>query len=163
MKIIPLQSGRFTIIDDTDYDNVSRFKWTAHRLSGIWYAISTAYLGTVNSQPQLYTLLLHRLLMRPPQGMEVDHIDHNGLNNLRSNLRVCTTAQNQWNQRPRHGTSQYKGVHWQKQAKKWKAQIIVNNKYHYLGIFKNEIDAARAYNQATLEYRSGFPCYLNPV
>ena len=99
--------------------------------------------------------------MRPPDGMVVDHIDSDGLNNQRYNLRVCTNAQNVQNQRiMRGGTSRFKGVCWDMVNKKWRAKLGMNGKTFELGRFKVEADAASAYDDAAEKYFGEF-AYTN--
>lgn len=92
-------------------------------------------------------LRLHRLITGAEKGEVVDHIDGNPLNNLRSNLRVTSQANNTINSRPRKGTSsQYKGVCWYKAYSKWQCRINHEGKTYHLGYFDSEHDAARMYN-----------------
>jgi len=85
------------------------------------------------------------------------HIDHNGLNNRKSNLRICTNSQNLWNQRVRSkGGSKYKGVVWHRRDKKRIAQINPNKRHTHLGYFENEIEAAIAYDRKAVESGTGF-------
>jgi hypothetical protein len=100
-------------------------------------------------------LKLHRLLL--PDWAEIDHIDGDGLNNCRSNLRAATHSQNQGNTRKRLGTSsQFKGVCWSKCAGKWRAYIRSDGKLKFLGYFASEFEAAQAYNSAALEKWGSF-------
>ncbi len=103
---------------------------------------------------------MHRMIMGEPKGMFVDHIDGNSQNNRRSNLRICTPAQNLQNQRPKGGTSRYKGVYFHKKDNKWMAKIGFNGKNTYLGLFEDEILAARAYDKKAKELFGEF-AYLN--
>lgn len=84
----------------------------------------------------------------PPEDMEIDHIDHNPANNRIENLRLTTKAQNQWNQRVRTGSSQFKGVIWNKRDRRWQAQIKYAGVHQSLGYFTDETQAARAYDRA---------------
>jgi hypothetical protein len=87
--------------------------------------------------------------MRPPEGMEVDHQDGDGLNNRRSNLRICTHQNNSRNmRRHRDSASRFKGVSWWKTRQIWRAYIVVDNKQKGLGYYNNDTDAARAYDAA---------------
>lgn len=91
---------------------------------------------------------MHWHILKVPNGMFTDHKDGDGLNNQRSNLRVCTIQQNNRNQRPRKGcSSSYKGVCYHKQIKRWRAYIDVDRKRINLGCYGDELSAAKAYNQ----------------
>jgi hypothetical protein len=106
------------------------------------------------------SILMHREIMRPRPGMVVDHIDHNGVHNRQSNLRVCTSAENQRNRPGVGGSSQYKGVSYDKEHKKWEAGITLRGKRIHIGLFESEIEAARAYDRKALELFGEF-AYLN--
>ena len=99
--------------------------------------------------------------MNAPAGLVVDHIDGNGLNNRKSNLRVCTQAQNSLNSRPRrNSSSRYKGVSFYKRDKIWQAQIFYNFRTINIGRFDDEIEAALAYDRKAAELFGEF-AYLN--
>ena len=101
--------------------------------------------------------------MEAPDHLFVDHIDHNGLNNRRSNLRLCTTAQNARNVFSYKGsTSKYKGVCWYKEGRKWAAKIKLNNKAYHLGLFEDETEAAIAYDKKARELHGEFGCLNFP-
>lgn len=105
---------------------------------------------------------LSRLLAAPPSGMVVDHINGNPLDNRRSNLRVCTVKENNWNRKRRvGGTSLYKGV--SRAPNGWFANIWPHGKCRHLGRFKSEIDAARAYDEAAREEYGEFACLNFPA
>jgi hypothetical protein len=105
---------------------------------------------------------MHREIMNPPEGLVVDHIDHNGLNNRKSNLRICTRSQNQCNQYRFDGKSKYKGVAWFKRTRKWTAAVCLRGKRYRLGYFEREIDAAMAYDKAAKKYHREFACLNFP-
>jgi hypothetical protein len=101
--------------------------------------------------------------MNAPAHLVCDHIDHNGLNNTKRNLRLCTKQQNAINQRPRKdGSSKYKGVCWHKRNKKWQARIHHSGRYYHLGTFKSQRAAALAYDSAARKYHGDFACLNFP-
>lgn len=153
-KIIPLTQGQQAIVDDEDYERVSKYKWWTMkcRKSG-FYACRTFR----KSNNKRASILLHRFIMNPPEKMQVDHVDDNGLNCTRSNMRVCTNAENNRNKKLRpDNTSGYKGVTWDKRNKRWNASITVNGKHLYISQFTNPIDAAHAYDEAAKKYHGKF-------
>ena len=90
--------------------------------------------------------------MNAPAGMQIDHINGNGLDNRKVNLRLCNSSQNQRNARKRKsGTSRFKGVDWHKESKKWRARICVNRKRIHIGRYKSEFEAAQAYDKKAIE------------
>jgi hypothetical protein len=100
--------------------------------------------------------------MDAPEDLFVDHIDHNGLNNTRANLRLCSQAQNNCNKPSRYGASKFKGVCWNRARKKWVASIQHNGKRYDLGYFTDEIAAARAYDKKAAELHRQFACLNFP-
>lgn len=145
---IPLSDGSsYAIIDDEDCELVSRFKWNILKQSICSYATCAMYIGRINKKEIMTHMKMHRLIMRPPKGIEIDHINYNGLDNRRSNMRICTRLQNIVHTRKREGfTSIYKGV--SKARNRWRATIKTNGKKHHLGMFDNEMDAAKVYDDA---------------
>jgi len=129
-------------IDEADMPLISGHKWTCFPMGSTFYAVRGA--GGRN-------VYMHRLIMSVPRGLEVDHIDGNGLNNQRSNLRIATRSQNMANTGPRGGSSRFKGVSFHKRAAKWQAYITVENHRHYLGLHGDEVSAAQAYDIAARE------------
>ncbi len=103
---------------------------------------------------------MHRFIMKPAEGLVVDHIDGNGLNNTRANLRICTYQQNICNRKGWGKDSKYKGVCWDIYNKKWRAQINFNRECRYLGVFEDEIEAAKEYDKHAKKLFGEF-AYLN--
>ena len=169
MREIELSQGYKALVDDEDFERVSQFKWCVqvqHRSDGTVknvYASRNVYKedGMRTSQR------LSRFIVNVTDPRyEVDHRDHNTLNNQKYNLRI-TKGQNQQNQRlSRANTSGFKGVSWDKPLKKWKAQIQTQRNYEpkctHLGFFADKLDAARAYNKAALEHFGEF-AHLNVI
>ena len=141
IRYIALTKGMFATVDAADYEWLSRCKW---HVSGR----ATVYAASNWQGKRVY---MHRLLMNPPPGYVVDHIDGNGLNNRRTNLRICTQMQNQWNRRATKGTSVFKGVSYNKEMHKWEAAIIVDKKKYPCGFFDDEIEAALACDRKAWE------------
>lgn len=145
MKEIQLTQGYITLVDDEDYDWLNQWKWTVIKQGNSGYAYRGIRVDGKNK-----TVRMHRLIMDAPKGMDIDHIDGNGLNNQRSNLRIVTRRQNNQNRHDKR-TSIYPGVEWYERDEKWRATIRYKGKKIRLGIFKSEINAFRAYYDAVLE------------
>lgn len=152
--LIPLTKGKYTLIDIEDLIKVKDYTWHAS-FRRIWYA--EAWINKTTAK-------LHRLIMGVIDPLiEVDHVDHNGLNNRKSNLRISTHKQNLMNQNKQKGTSSiYKGVCWVKSKNKWCAYIKTNQKRQHLGYFLSEIEAAKAYDKKAQELFGEFSCLNFP-
>ena len=161
MKRIPLTKGQFALVDDQDYQWLNQWRWRYHKSTNgkTGYAFRNERIGPGKRRH----VSMHRLIMGAGEKQEVDHVDTNGINNQRSNLRVCTRTQNRSNLSAyRTNTSGFKGVSWDKGARKWAARIAAKGRRIHLGLFTNKIEAAHAYNQAALRYHGEF-AHLNNV
>ncbi len=127
------------MVDDKDFERISSMKWTLNSPSSQWpYARSFVRQGVYIS--------MHRMIVDCPDGLEVDHINGNTLDNRRCNLRVCTHAENMRNRKiNKDNKSGYKGVYLDKKYKTWRAQIKVSGQKRYLGSYKTAEAAAEAY------------------
>tara|TARA_R100001530_G_scaffold129889_1_gene100468 strand:+ start:342 stop:833 length:492 start_codon:yes stop_codon:yes gene_type:complete len=150
---IELINGKKTIVDLCDYDELSGYKW---------YEIERKHTSHVARWDGKKHIYMHRQIMNPKDDELIDHVNHNGLDNRRSNLRVCTRKENSRNCVSRIGKSKYKGVSWHKASKLWHARIMVDRKSKNLGYFKNEEDAGRAYNNAVVKFFGQF-AYPNQI
>jgi hypothetical protein len=146
--VIHLPNGQLSLISSSDWDNVSKYRW--HNSDG--------YVKTNRSAPQRGLLQLHRLIMDPPAGMDVDHINGNGLDNRRCNLRIATRSQNRMNERirPAKATSRFKGVSWNTKSRCWVVNLKLNGEQKHLGSFPCEIAAANAYDDEAIRLFGDF-------
>ncbi len=153
--IIPLTQGKIAEVDDEDYKYIKGHKWCAHKNHGNWYAVTNVKV----SEGKWVYMSMHKLLMNIQLGQQIDHIDQNGLNNNRSNLRIVSSQQNSFNRRShRNSSSKYKGVSWHKSRNKWQAYVCFNGRLKYLGIFNDEKRAAEAYNIAASHQFGSYSC-----
>lgn len=144
MKEIKLTRGMVALVDDEDFLALTVYKWCAFKDRKTFYAVR--YEHSQGKQTKVY---MHRVIMSAPIGMFVDHKDHDGLNNQKSNLRLCNHSQNGRNRQvSRNNTSGFKGVCWNKQAEKWMAYIKDNGISRTLGNFDSREEAAKAYDMA---------------
>ena len=148
-KEIKLTKNKFAVVDDDMFEIVNRNKWVSECVHGTWYAYRR------NGKK---FLKMHRFILglTDPR-VKVDHMDGNGLNNQRSNLRICTIAENNKNCKIRKdNTSGRKGVTWFKPNQKWGSAISANGIRRFLGLFENIDDATRAYDKAAEELHGEF-------
>lgn len=140
---IPLTRGQFALVDEEDYELVNKSSWSAECRGRTSYAV-----GKRGGR----TICLHRMVLNAPDGSDVDHINGDGLDCRRSNLRCSTHQENCFNARKRSSptSSQYKGVSWHRRSGKWSAQICVHGSKVHLGLYATEIDAAEAYDAAAV-------------
>lgn len=150
VRRIPLGKGLFATIDAADYEEVRKYRWYATHGGG-----NNAYAAATKNGKTVY---MHRMLMRPRKGYVVDHIDGNGLNNRRCNLRVCTPTQNLANKTPRGGSSQFVGVY--RYRDKWAANVTCQGRCYYIGVFEDEVEAAKARDRKAYELHGQY-AHLN--
>lgn len=146
MKEIKLTQNKIALVDDKDFELLSKYKWC----SSNGYAI-TRVIGGNGKQ-----LRMHQLIMGVSGKQIVDHKDENPLNNLRENLRIATKAQNMRNRgKQKNNTSGYKGVGWDSERGRWKVQLRANRK-NIMKRFLELKEAVEFYNQVALKYHSKF-------
>lgn len=153
MRYIELTKGYHAKVDDEDFDRLSKFNWSLHSMTR---RSKKLYAATHIPRSQEY-ITMHRLITGAQKGQSVDHINDDGLDNRKENLRVCSHAENLRNRGKNiNNTSGFKGVEHKKIGKPWMARITVNYRSIYLGTFKDKLDAAMAYNVAALKYHGEF-------
>lgn len=150
---VQLSRGLVTWIDAEDFDRVSQFKWQATRGTSTDYARRGL---RISGKKQF--VLLHRFLLNAPCNVDVDHINHHGLDNRKSNLRLCTSSENSRNrQKPKGCSSEFKGVGKRQWGKcvLWEAKIYIDKKRHTKS-FKTELEAAQWYDEMAREHFGEF-------
>lgn len=147
MRVIPV--GHLEAkVDDEIYEELINIRWHITKGRNTFYAATNKKEGVRKYR----TLFMHSIINKTPKGMLTDHIDGDGLNNQKNNLRSATHRQNSRNKAPnRNSSSKYKGVYWDKQKSKWKASIRIDGKLISLGFFEKEIDASIVYEERAKE------------
>lgn len=145
MKHILLTQGKYAIVDTEDYEWLNQWKWCAYKGVATWYATSR-----INGK----MTKMHCLIMKTPRKMDTDHINCNGLDNRKRNLRICSRSQHHYNRKPKKG--KYKGVVLSGRMGKWQARITIKRKRLSLGYYKSKKAAAEAYDIAAMKYCGAF-------
>ena len=150
-RTIDLTNGHVAVVDRDDHEWLAQWKWYAWEHRHTFYARRN---GRAGESP---IVAMHVAILAPGDGFQVDHINGNGLDNRRVNLREATHSQNQWNRGPScRNTSGFKGVGWHKARREWRARIKVEGRDIHLGWFGSALDAARAYDEAAATYHGEF-------
>jgi len=144
MKEIPLTRGKVALVDDEDFEWLNQFKWFCNTAG---YA--------VRNLPKRKSEYMHRAIIKTPDGLQTDHIDHNKRNNQKSNLRICDNAQNQANRHYKKSkNSGYRGV--EKRGNKFRAHITVSQNVIHLGHYDSPEEAALVYDGAVKKHFGEF-------
>lgn len=149
--------GHIVIIDKEDLEIILKYKWCTKKIGNIRYAMHRRY---INRTKELAPLLMHRLILKPKKNQIIDHANRNGLDNRKSNLRICNHSQNGANSYWGKNISGFKGVSWHKAGKCWRARYThrINNKRKEinLGLYQDPIIAAKAYDKYLLKIHGEF-------
>lgn len=150
MKEIPLTQGKVAMVDDEDFEYLSKNKWFCAKGRNTFYA----QRRDGKNGPIIH---MHRLIMNTSINKEVDHIDCNGLNNQKVNLRNCTRIENSYNSRMKStNQNKVKGISFAKWANMYRVQLKTNGKRIHVGYFKTIFEASSAYNKHVLQTRGAF-------
>ena len=150
---IKLSKGKYAIVDPEDFEKLSQYKW---HCTNYGYAARKIPKGKRTGREQ--SIMMHRELCPVPDGMWVDHINRKRNDNRRANLRPATRQQNCWNTRQNRTKSktQYIGIHWNKNRRKWQLQLTVNGRQRGFGYYADEKEAGKAYDKVAIKYRGEF-------
>ncbi|MCK9521084.1 MAG: AP2 domain-containing protein [Dehalococcoidia bacterium] len=151
VKRISLTRGLSVIIDSEDFDELSKYKWYACKKRNLFYA----YRDKMINKQKIH-IPMHRQIMQLHSGDKAicDHINRNTLDNRKANLRIVTHSLNQYNcvMIRKNNTTGYRGITFHRKLGKWIAQIRVNNKHIYIGVFTSKEEAAKAYDKEAIKY-----------
>jgi hypothetical protein len=152
MKEIRLSQGKIALVDDEDFDYINQWKWYARKGRKTFYA-ARKEKGT-NART---TIHMHQVVSKVSNNVQIDHRDTNGLNNQKYNLRVVNHRQNQYNtDKPRHNTSGYKGISWDKFRNNYRVYLTVKGKFKNIGNTKSLQTATKMYNKAATQHYGEF-------
>jgi len=156
-----MSQPRYAKVDPADYYRLRKYEWFAQKGTRHFYTVRKVRGYKAKRKTLIF---LHKEIIEVPDGMVTDHINHDAMDNRRANLRAATHSQNACHTKKHSGVSRskYKGIFWKKKHKKWVTRIMFEGKRMYLGCFKNEIDAAKAYDTAARKYHKEFACLNFP-
>ena len=152
---------KYAKVDPGDYERMRKNEWFTKKGRNSFYAFRREATGKPGNKKLIY---MHQEVIEVPEGMVADHINHDGMDNRSGNLRAATHSQNMCHRKKssRATHSKYKGIYWHKNIRKWQARIKCNKKRIELGYFRDEIEAAKAYDRAAMKYHGEFACLNFP-
>lgn len=155
MRQIQLSRGKIALVDDADYNSLAQHKWSATKNGRTYYAVR----GSPTPISKCWQIRMHRVILGASDRVEVDHINGNGLDNRKMNLRICNHAENLRCQKLRYDNKTgFKGVWFNKRARQnpYVASIRINYKSIHLSCHHIAKEAARAYDKAAIKYHGEF-------
>ena len=158
---IRMAQPRYAKVDPADYKRLRKYQWFATKGTNCFYTRGCVANSKTGKEKLVY---IHQMIIEVPEGMVVDHINHDGMDNRSANLRAATRAQNTRNRKKfaKSSGSKYKGIYFRKKTRKWEVLITFEKKKIHLGTFPNEIEAAKAYDRAAVKYHGEFACLNFP-
>lgn len=149
MKTIPLTRGYVALVDDEDFDVINKYKWTA----SVYKSGRVCAVRAIKKDGKWTSLLMHRAILMAPGDMDIDHINHNAIDNRKTNLRIVTRQDNAKNKALSSTNSSGNcGVYWDSANQKWRAQLTINGRLKSLGRFLLKEDAISAWESAKFEH-----------
>jgi hypothetical protein len=156
VSLIKLTQSKYAIVDTADYEWLNEWRWHVGKHGSRWVAMRTPARNIPH-----HTIFMAREILAITTCLEVDHINHNTLDNRRSNLRPVSHKQNMCNrQKNKTNTTGFKGV--SRKGNRWRATIMTSGKIYRLGYYKTSTEAAVAYNNAARKYH-GIYAHLNII
>ena len=150
IREIPLTQEKIALVDSQDYDKLRHVLWHAHKGKGTYYAVSDHTRTMTKGVRSGLPVAMHTMIMKTPPGYVVDHINGNGLDNRRQNLRILTREENSAG-RTKGGMDKFRGVVYDKERGTWRASIKKGKRGVFLGRFEHQVDAAKAYDSRAKE------------
>jgi hypothetical protein len=159
MREILLQNGTVVLVDDEDFEALSKYKWNCNNYGYACRTVGLEQWRNGDREHLLYSVvLMHRIITNAPKGKDVDHKNHDRLDNRKNNLRICTRQQNLRNkQKSLNSKYRYKGVE-RESNHRWIAKIYYRKKQERIGVFETEELAAKAYDEKAKSHFGEFAC-----